>query len=341
MTEAVLAALASTAVPPVTETVRHTGAAGSPLRGSRMWWNTYPPRRQRRAVVLEVASPPARIFTMADGPSGGASGCVVMSCTRIRQPWAGGWPRHRDVPAQADQHATAQLRRQRGGRMVGQPGFRGRTQVQHHPVRNGEQPAVGVEQNVAPVRQAAHDQAHPRSFGGHEFEVAVIARRCHRGAHRRVHVTLGGLRGLERHRDQLGEQRAHPHRTAAGGAQPDQFGVLPEPAARDIQRGQLGLQQNPAGRQRGLIGDHEPDRRPDRPPVSCPQRLFPHPGAGHHDPPEVAAAEPDEEEEEEEEEEEGEGEEEEEGEGEEDELLDEPLDFAFVPEVRVLDAAVL
>jgi hypothetical protein len=68
--------------------------------------------------------------------------------------------------------------------------------------------------------------------------------------------------------------------------------------------------------------------------------LFPHPGAGHHDPPEVAAAEPDEEEEEEEEEE-GEGEEEEEGEGEEDELLDEPLDFAFVPEVRVLDAAVL
>jgi hypothetical protein len=69
--------------------------------------------------------------------------------------------------------------------------------------------------------------------------------------------------------------------------------------------------------------------------------LFPHPGAGHHDPPEVAAAEPDEEEEEEEEE--GEGEEEEEGEGEEeeDELLDEPLDFAFVPEVRVLDAAVL
>jgi hypothetical protein len=70
--------------------------------------------------------------------------------------------------------------------------------------------------------------------------------------------------------------------------------------------------------------------------------LLPHPGAGHHDPPEVAAAEPDDEEEEEEEEEEGEGEgEEEEGEGEEEELLDEPLDFAFVPEVRVLDAAVL
>jgi hypothetical protein len=67
--------------------------------------------------------------------------------------------------------------------------------------------------------------------------------------------------------------------------------------------------------------------------------LLPHPGAGHHDPPEVAAAEPDDEEEEEEGE--GEEEEEEEGEGEEEELLDEPLDFAFVPEVRVLDAAVL
>jgi hypothetical protein len=65
MTAAVLAAFASAQLSAATETVRHTGSAGRPVRGSRMWCSTSPPRCQRRAAVLEVARPPARIAISA------------------------------------------------------------------------------------------------------------------------------------------------------------------------------------------------------------------------------------------------------------------------------------
>jgi hypothetical protein len=88
----VAAVLASAQVAAATETVRQIGAAGSPVRGSRMWCSTSPPRCQRRAAVDEVARPPSLIATTALGPRGGSSGMAVMSCTRIRQPPSGGWP---------------------------------------------------------------------------------------------------------------------------------------------------------------------------------------------------------------------------------------------------------
>ncbi len=70
MIAAVLAVLAPVHVAAATDTVRHTAAAGRPERGSRMWCSTSPPRRQRRAVVLDVARPPEWIATTADGPAG-------------------------------------------------------------------------------------------------------------------------------------------------------------------------------------------------------------------------------------------------------------------------------
>src|SRR5262249_58400608 len=82
MIAAVLAVLASAQVAAATDTVRHTGAAGSPERGSRMWCRTSPPRRQRRAAVLDVARPPDRIATTPDGPAGASSRRPVTSCTR-------------------------------------------------------------------------------------------------------------------------------------------------------------------------------------------------------------------------------------------------------------------
>src|SRR6202043_508129 len=65
---AVAAILASTHVPATTLTVRQGPAAGSPVAGSMMWCNSIPPRRQRRTVVLEVATPPARMAIVS--PSG-------------------------------------------------------------------------------------------------------------------------------------------------------------------------------------------------------------------------------------------------------------------------------
>ena len=71
MMAAVLAVLASAQLAAATDTVRQYTGAGSPVRGSRMWCSTSPPRRQRRAVVLDVASPPSRMATTADGPPAG------------------------------------------------------------------------------------------------------------------------------------------------------------------------------------------------------------------------------------------------------------------------------
>ena len=71
MIAAVLAVLASTQVAAATDTVRQYTGAGRPVRGSRMWCSTSPPRRQRRAVVLDVASPPSWMATTAAGPAAG------------------------------------------------------------------------------------------------------------------------------------------------------------------------------------------------------------------------------------------------------------------------------
>ena len=92
MIAAVAAVFASAQVEAATDTVRHTGAAGRAVRGSRMWCSTSPPRRQRRAVVDDVASPPSRIVTTWLGPPGGSPGSAVLSCTRMRQPSPGGSP---------------------------------------------------------------------------------------------------------------------------------------------------------------------------------------------------------------------------------------------------------
>src|SRR6202011_5124515 len=58
---AVAAALASTHVAAATETMAHGVRAGRPVEGSMMWCSSTPPRRQRRAVVPDVARPPSKI----------------------------------------------------------------------------------------------------------------------------------------------------------------------------------------------------------------------------------------------------------------------------------------
>ena len=69
MIAAVAAVLASAQFAATTEISRQTGAAGSAVRGSRMWWNMMPPRRQRRATAEEIARPPLLIATTVPGPA--------------------------------------------------------------------------------------------------------------------------------------------------------------------------------------------------------------------------------------------------------------------------------
>ena len=83
------AMLASTQFPATTDTVRHGLSAGRPVRGSTRWWRVESPRRQRRTVVLEVASaPPCRAITSPSLPGS----ALLSSATRTRQPSCGGYP---------------------------------------------------------------------------------------------------------------------------------------------------------------------------------------------------------------------------------------------------------
>ena len=90
--DAVLAVFASTQVAAVTDTVRQGEAAGSPVRGFSTWCSTRSPRTQRRADVLEVASPPAAMATVDVGPVTSSSGRPGRSWTRTTQPPGGGGP---------------------------------------------------------------------------------------------------------------------------------------------------------------------------------------------------------------------------------------------------------
>src|SRR6185312_2877372 len=90
---AVLAVFAPTQLAAVTVTVRQTGSAGRPVRGSSTWWKAVPPRRQRRTAVLDVARPPPCIRTTGPAcPGVVTSSRAVSSVSRTGQPAGGTGP---------------------------------------------------------------------------------------------------------------------------------------------------------------------------------------------------------------------------------------------------------
>ena len=106
---AVDAVLAPAQVAAATVTVRQTTAAGRPVRGSIRWCSSSPPRCQRRRTMLDVANPPA---VDDDGRSRSVGGRVVL-VGQPHDPAAERWSGHRDVTAEADEHAGASAGRPR------------------------------------------------------------------------------------------------------------------------------------------------------------------------------------------------------------------------------------
>ena len=86
MIAAVLTVLAARQVCAATLTVRHTGSADHPVRGSRMWWTRSAPRRHRRRIVLDVAS------AAPDGSATEPAGSSASSWTSTCQPPSGAGP---------------------------------------------------------------------------------------------------------------------------------------------------------------------------------------------------------------------------------------------------------
>src|SRR3954470_2377135 len=86
MIAAVLTVLAAKQVCAAALTVRHTGSADHPVRGSRMWWTTSLSHRQRRWIVLDVAS------AAPDGSATEPAGSSASSWTKTCQPPSGAGP---------------------------------------------------------------------------------------------------------------------------------------------------------------------------------------------------------------------------------------------------------
>ena len=146
-TAAVLAVLAATHVGPVAVTVRQYGVTGRPVRGSSRWCRTTPPRRQRRTVVLEVASPPEVSSTTHSGRTCASAGCSAIA-TLHGPAVRGGDPQ---VTAQADQGRPAELLLERGGDEVGGPGLRRRAEVERG-AGGDAQPVLGPPDRPPRVR---------------------------------------------------------------------------------------------------------------------------------------------------------------------------------------------
>ena len=142
MIAAVEAALASAQLAAATLTVRHGPAAGRPVRGSTMWCITGRPAatggRSPTTWPTAAAGEPDRA---APAPARPGAGRVVGD--QHRPAARRRLPRHRDVAAQADQHAAAAAARPVRPRRLGPPvsaqALGGRAQVKQHARGHGQQ----------------------------------------------------------------------------------------------------------------------------------------------------------------------------------------------------------
>ena len=199
--------------------------------------------------------------TTADGPAGGSSGRPADVLHPDPPAARRGLAAHRDVAAQADQHPAAEHGGDAGGRPVGRPGLGGGTQVEPDPGRDPEQQRPLVELHLPPAGNGPDGQPDRRAVPLDQGEVAVVADGVHGGAHGGIDVAAGEPCRPQRDRDRLREQRADRHRPGSGPArrpvQGDDLRVRPEPAARQVHGGEVGLQ-HPAcrGELAGVGDDH-------------------------------------------------------------------------------------
>ena len=238
-TAAVLAVLASTQLAAVTVTVRQTGSAGRPVRGSRTWW--YAPAaaapaadRGARGGQAAAVQPDHRPGTPGAGDVGGPAS--VSSVSRTGQPPAGTGPAAARSPptltstpapvaaaiaAAARSTASALAVAPRSSASAG---------------RDAQGAGRAVQLDLLPGAGSGRPGRDGRAVGGQGRVVGVVAGGDQRAAERRVDVAAG-LRGRDqRDLDRLGEQGETSDGTAGGGVDRGQLGVVPEPAAGQVDR---------------------------------------------------------------------------------------------------------
>ena len=258
---AVLAVFASTQVAAATLTVRQHGL-----------------RHVARARVDDVVHAPSGPSPAAVGGSRRGDGARDDGDDRVGfdeclevvvadgDPPATRWSRagDADVPAQADQHATARRSGGTDGDPVGGQGLRRGAEVELDADRH-EHLAIGRVPPHSPPPGGRRRRR--RRFGEVRVdrgEVAVVAQGADSPADRRVHEAVGQLGGTQRDGDRLGQQRTDddpaPGLLVHGG----DLRVRGEPAARRVDRHQLVAQDVLGGGEPVRVGDDELGRRAQR-----------------------------------------------------------------------------
>ena len=169
-----------------------------------MWWTVTPSdARQRRTVVLDVATAPAWMAMVI--PSCSSAGSArLSSVTRIRHPPLGARTGRGDVATEAHEHACpgpGDVVRGRGREIRGETLARG-PEVELHALPKPHRPARPVEGHAVPAgdgRDAELDG--PVGRGRQEVEVGVVADRPQRTSDGRVDGAVRTAGRVERARD--------------------------------------------------------------------------------------------------------------------------------------------
>ena len=123
---------------------------------------------------------------------------------------------HRDVAAEADEHAAVKpVRKVRRRQVRGARLCRG-AEIEPHARGHGEQPGVLIQPDLPPARSAADGQVHWRPVLGDELEVTVVAERRHRRGYRRVQVAIGDVRRVQCDGHGIGEHGTDVYRRPRG-----------------------------------------------------------------------------------------------------------------------------
>jgi hypothetical protein len=141
---------------------------------------------------------------------------------------SGRLPGHPDVPAEVDQHAAAHGGGDPGRGPVGRQRLGGRAQVEHDRRGHSDGAPFGVQFHGLPAGRGRRCRGQAGGVPPGLREVTVVAELGQRLPAGRVHVAVGDPGGGQRRCQGLRQQRADPHRVAAGVVDPPQLGIRAE-----------------------------------------------------------------------------------------------------------------
>ena len=194
-----------------------------------------------------------------------------------------------DVAAQSQQDTAAQLGRDPRGGQISSPGLRRGTKVKAYADGHRDDPMLLVQLDPLPAGRRHGSDTYPGTVGADRREVAVIASSDKGLTDGGIDVAVGLGCRTKRRAERAGQQPADRCGPAVGCVQRANLRVGTEPAAGQVQRGEVVLEVAPRRPQSRSVGDDDPREHADGGPLGRRGRVGRgRAGVWHHDPPEVA-----------------------------------------------------